>query len=134
MNKKNPFAVVWNTGGVYSLKAVREMPEACGACGEVAAACGAADKAAAGAGAKALSSERIVVLAPSDLERQEIRERLRSKGGNKKRKRRNAEVAAAVKAEADRKKKAKSGASAAAGGFKSANALFTQGYGLGVGK
>ena len=103
---------------MYSLKAVREMPEACTG---------------SGGGIGAPASERAVALAPSDLEREKIRERMLNKGGSKKRKRRNAEKAAAVKAKADRGKKAKSGAGGAST-FKSANELFTQGYGLGVGK
>ena len=72
MNKKNPFVVMWDTGEVYSLKAVREMPEACTG---------------SGGGIGAPASERAVALAPSDLEREKIRERMLNKGGSKKRKR-----------------------------------------------
>ena len=117
MNNKNPFAVIWSSGNVYSLKAIREMP---GACGLGAAA------------SRDTRSDLVVALAPSELSRQELRRTIQGKVGSKKRKRRVAEKAAALRALEEEKKKAKT--SAAKETFKSANALFTQGYGLGVGK
>tara|TARA_B110000208_G_scaffold133527_1_gene161629 strand:- start:207 stop:545 length:339 start_codon:yes stop_codon:yes gene_type:complete len=111
MNKKNPFVVLWKTGRVYSSQAVRELPEACGIVSG--------------------SNPVIIPLAPSPTQREALFQSL-----SKKRKRKGSSKSTTGKSTAE----SISGSGApipvppalpAKKRFKSAEELFTQGFGFG---